>query len=59
MLYFVYKLLEMVEADAGLGLFIGISCGLCFGWVLRGRFGKTSLKNLTADKVSIMQKGLV
>ena len=49
----------MVEADAGLGLFIGISCGLCFGWVLRGRFGKTSLKNLTADKVSIMQKGLV
>lgn len=47
----------MVESDAALGVFIGVSCGLCFGWVLRGRFGRTNLKHL-ADKVSMVNSGL-
>ena len=45
----------MIETDAGVGLFFGISCGLCLGWVLRGRYhGVPSLRNL-AEKVSIGQ----
>jgi len=44
----------MLEADAGIGIFFGISCGFCIGWVLRGRSGGiASLKNL-AEKVGIL-----
>ena len=44
----------MLEADAGVGIFFGISCGLCLGWVLRGRYGGlNSFKNL-AEKVGIL-----
>ena len=44
----------MLEADAGIGIFFGISCGFCIGWVLRGRYGSiASLKNL-AEKVGIL-----
>lgn len=45
---------EMLEADVGVGVLFGISCGFCLGWVLRGRYsGKiASVKNL-ADKVSV------
>ena len=44
----------MLEADAGVGIFFGVSCGLCLGWVLRGRYGGlNSFKNL-AEKVGIL-----
>ncbi|XP_028400742.1 peptidyl-tRNA hydrolase 2, mitochondrial-like [Dendronephthya gigantea] len=47
----------MIETDAGVGLFFGISCGLCLGWVLRGRYhGVPSLKNL-AEKIPTYSPG--
>lgn len=47
----------MLETDASMGIFFGISCGLCLGWILRGRYGgigsMPNLKNL-AQKVGII-----